>query len=454
MGLGSPPRIEHGKHNIHYNAYERACRSRHEVTFLETQALIEGARLSPGTRNAVGIRRSGCRMMYARVESVSEHEQRNTTVDCFGIAPETRATLITVTVMGSIITAFCAPALRSAIGEKRFNPWKTIRGLGLTALALAVPGTFFTFYIWTVVRNHNQGTIRQIYPVTVDGRLRFGVWLTRVRSMKVGAHYTHILRTYDADAGTQFGMIRISARHYDDDYRIYPPAGRRAWAYGAKEGLKLLDLAEPRIIANEDTLVERLAVLGGAVRFSRVRCPHDPATNSVLLRAPDGGLLRVDDTLGAKPVGGDACDAATEGTRIPWQLIRARGSEGYLVRSLKSGSVSTKPEMLHPEFIEELTDCPPHLDKVWVAHKSTLFGDFVWLATCFDSAGRELNTIDLGAISGRADVLPIAVMSRNHETLLLVSGLAATHVVKQPVTLVGLRVEPLTAQVKGCVRYF
>jgi hypothetical protein len=375
-------------------------------------------------------------------------------MDCFGTPPETRATLITAAIVAPVVVTFCTFAVLSGISDRKIDVWKSARALALTLFTLAAPCTFFTVYIWSIVRNHNQGKVSRIYPLTVDGELRFSVWLTRVYSKKVGADYAHILRTYDVESGTELATVRVSPRHYDEDFRIYPPAGNRAWAYGHKDGLKLLDLAEAQVIADEDALLERMSVFGGSISFTPSGDPHDPTTNSVLVRAADGSQFRVNDTLGvvAAPRGSGYNTPGRQDR--PWEFVQARGSMGYLIRNLESNRASTEPELLHPEFIEELNTHSGASDRIWVAHKSTHFGDFVWLATCFDSTGRDLNTISLGQVSGSADVVPIAVVTRKEEMLLLISQLAKTHVTREPVTLVGLKTDPKTAEIRGCIRYF
>lgn len=166
-------------------------------------------------------------------------------------------------------------------------------------------GTFFLFFfLFIVIHNHyNVGAIKRIYVFQAGDQTRLVVWSTREDLAGAGqiTFYSQRLKSYDLATGKLMSSAYLSRKYYMDDYKMYGLFNGKAWGYGRKSGVSLVDLFNTRTILDEKEILKRDPRLGKAIRIFSGTRPFDPRTNELLVTALDGRTYWISPALDESP---------------------------------------------------------------------------------------------------------------------------------------------------------
>jgi hypothetical protein len=275
----------------------------------------------------------------------------------------------------------------------------------------------------------------------------------------VGANYELRLKAYDLKSGEVLGSVQFFNRHYNHDYQMFPIFDNKAWGYSDKTGLQLLDLAKPAIIADQEEIFRLNPQLGEKISFNFYGEEYDPLTNGLHVLAEDGRVYRIDTDLKAAAVdrvpNRDAYGANVWAYRKDWDRYYLKHSLGYHVHTKGAKCSADSVTLLEPEFIAEYNPEARSKKRVWVTHKSAIFGEYDYFLSFVDGSGEELNRIDLREVFNKdKDPKVLATYTDDDEVLIFI-GIGDTHAATiKGYSLTALRTDLETGQVRGRIDYF
>jgi hypothetical protein len=110
--------------------------------------------------------------------------------------------------------------------------------------------------------------------------------------------------------------------------------------------------------------------------------------------------------------------------------------------------------LLEPEFINELNFVPIKKDKIWIFHKSAIYGDYDPLISFIDANGIEINKINLNDMFNNKKIHVLAAYTRKKDVLIFI-GIGDTFRSKiKGFTLFALKTNPDTGKIIEKIQYF
>jgi hypothetical protein len=320
----------------------------------------------------------------------------------------------------------------------------------------AAMGTYF-FGIGNIFRSFNYGGVKEVYILPSGDTSKLSVWSTRIYSKKVGANYEQLLTTYDLKSGKCHGSVQLTKRHYSHQFYIFRASGEKAWSYYEREGIKLLDMAVPCIIANEETILAKNPSLGSLkLRFHDN--VYDPSTNSLYAQAADGRMYQLKADLSATPAAYVPSDKGSNKGKWKfnhnWYFQKLKDNMGKHAHTTGTKCAPEAAILLEPELIPELNFALSTKEKVWVTHKSSIIGSYEPLISYMSGDGKEHSRINLREITGYEQVKTLYTYTKDKEVMIFVSS-GKTHFDDvHGFTLIGLRTDAETGKLLDRVTYF
>ena len=246
----------------------------------------------------------------------------------------------------------------------------------------------------------NDGKIRYVFFQEQNNETRLVTWFTRIdRPAGMSTVYSHRLKSYDLNNGKQLGRENLLRRYYTNDYKIYGPFGNKAWGYSKKSGVQLLDFYKPKILFNNEDILQKNPQLGSLIRiYDAYNYPvYDPVSHGLYVVNATGNIYRITPDLQAVFVGDIKIDKVNyDQRRYPeWIFEEEKGINSKTVH-IKGIKLSDKSKIfISPEIVEYWDDDSLKLGKIWIEHWSTNSADADCLLSYVNKNGEELNCINI-----------------------------------------------------------
>ena len=276
---------------------------------------------------------------------------------------------------------------------------------------------------------YDMGGIRRVFVVAADGRPRLAVWCTRIYGKRIGADYAQYIRTYDLTTGECRGSVTAAEKNASDDFRLYRSGKNTAWGYGRIDGLRLIDLAVPQVIADYERLLQRNPILASGFKVEDAIGEGDALQRGLYVRSAGRRLYQIKDDLSMLEVNRIPVDADGRRERSlkeNWHFLPVEGTKGMHVLAEGSHLAADRGAfLLEPEFISELGDpvgADRHHARIWVTHKSALLGEYALLLSYVNSDGTTLKTINVSELVPGEALNIIGTVCSGGEILILVGA--------------------------------
>lgn len=278
---------------------------------------------------------------------------------------------------------------------------------------VALAGVFIAgaagYFIYTGVANSGgpPGGIVSAWYIPADkGGPAVAVHFRSVYRGESRTSLTDTLQTWNVETGLMEGELELAVTRNNKDHQVHKGAAvDKTWSTHHKEGPKLLDLRNPKVLADKAAVLAASSDYGGDLELSRrVGHAYHKAKNAVSVRGKNGKEFWVLPDLSTEPYTGRAdvripkptpCHKAWEKARVGKHLIK-------------------------PEF----RACVSGHDKARavIQHDETAMGkDIVRLVSGIDEDGNPLWTFRVGELIGRENAyVPEATMD-GAEVLVMVS---------------------------------
>ena len=347
------------------------------------------------------------------------------------------------------------------------------------------------FGIEKIIDPFHQGGIRKLFILNKYGKPQLTVWLTRYFSKRVGYECDQRLRCFDLTSGKTLKYIQMSKKYYDNDYRIYWLSDQYAWGYSKKTGIQLLDLVKPQIIAEEKEILSRNPELGNSIKLLYEDYLVDPYTHGIHVETEEKKIYRLDPDLTAKHVTKDSLTGPVTSIEITvkdnkifqkrvnsggdnksiysdkekykidpnlfqkdWIFTEVKASLGKTINKKGNTLSNDSVYLLEPQFLEELNLSPIIKNKIWIAHKSAIYGEYDSLVSFVDANGNELNRINLYEVFKNKKANVLATYTQDKEVLIFVGIGHSYRVDAKGFSLIALRTDPNTGQISDKIQYF
>jgi hypothetical protein len=253
------------------------------------------------------------------------------------------------------------------------------------------------------------------------------------------------LITYDLKSGETLGKADLTFWTFYRDYEIFGPFDAKAWGYSRKNGIALLDMATPKIIANQKKILELNPQLGGMIQPFYGDYFYDPISHGMQVKSRSGEYFRINSDLTITPLKEFAINYIPKPEY--WTFDYSKEGEGKTLRrlSVSFDPLVKKPLLISPKIIKELNKKFADKETVWVLHYSKLFGDFDVLLSYMDEKGQEIKRINLSKILKFKNAKAYATFSKDNEVLVFVS--------KGGFTLSALRTNPVSGEIIGRIDF-
>ncbi|MFH1873575.1 MAG: hypothetical protein ABH859_00100 [Pseudomonadota bacterium] len=358
---------------------------------------------------------------------------------------------VVVLVMTSLLIGYIKWEKQANLSEKKSKKW-TFIFLALLCLIGSLIGTskFLNLY--------NQGGLKEFFILDAQGRPQLTAWLTRIYSKRVGADYDQRLETFDLMSGKRLATTQIVDKYYSNEYRLFKPFANKAWGYNRKVGIQLLDLTKPEVIADEEKILQLNPKLGDKISLYRGDNVYDPINRDLYVVGADNKTYRLDMDLQAVaaqkiPEHDIDYDAVWRFTK-DWYFDYVKGSLGRQVHKQGVVLAADSAVLLDPEFVPEINPLVKRKDKVWLAHKSAIIGNYDSLISYIDSDGQELNKINLPELFKKQEPKVLATLTRDNDILIFV-GIGQTHHASiKGFSFNAIRVDKETGKILDEIKYF
>jgi hypothetical protein len=317
------------------------------------------------------------------------------------------------------------------------------------ALAFSCMAKFTSYY--------DRGGIQDIHIVPEQGGPYLTVWSTRVHSKRVGADYDQLLMTYNLKTGKLMGRLEMIHKHYASEYNLYWSHGDKAWGYSSKEGIQLLDMKTPKLIAGMSDLVRKNPDLKG-LTLTVSDTVFSPSLNSVYGKAVNGQLYQLKDNMSAQAVDyiPDTISDSYKKWRFKhnWYFQNLKTSMGKHVHTNHSQCSSKSLILLQPEFIAELNPDIKTKKRIWVFHKSSMLGDSDPMIAYMSGDGRAHSIINLKSVTGYNKVKVLYTYTYGKEVVIFVTSGVTRHTIVSGFTLFALCTDINTGEPLATIKYF
>ncbi len=260
--------------------------------------------------------------------------------------------------------------------------------------------------------------------------------------------YSHRLRTFDLLTGRKTGQVQLTGDEFCNTYTIYGPFDGKAWGHSQDRGIHLIDMLNPRILAQDEDIVTRNPSLGDEIRLlpGRYDCEYNYR---------NGGLRVINQRGQYYEVGMDL-----RATRIQDLVCAEQPDTGPTMQDWVYCGPKDSAKVVHTKGTEHSPDCvrlnqpriirrwfrAPLVDRVWVAHGMAAQDTTRRWLSYITKDGEELQRIDLRETCGDDRVWAYGTVALENETLILVTI--------GRFTLSALRTDPATGRFRGVIRYF
>jgi hypothetical protein len=346
------------------------------------------------------------------------------------------------------------------------------------------------FGLGRILNPFYQGGIRKIFIIDKNNTPQLTVWFTRIHSKRFGADYDQRLRCFELESGKSLEYVQMVNRYYNNDYRIYWLSGKHAWGYSGKTGIQLLDLIKPGFITEEEILL-RNPELGQGITLMDWDNLLDPYNHGIRVITKDDKSYQINIDLNAKEINKNSLIEPVENSEIivndniifksktvnnesfedknsnnkiykidpnvfqnDWVFWFLEANLGKKISKKKYVLSKDSVILLEPEFINELNLEPTKKDKIWIFHKSAIYGDYDPLISFIDANGIEINKINLYEIFNNKKIHVIATYTRNKDVLIFI-GIGDTFRSQiKGFTLFALKTNSDTGKIIDKIQYF
>ncbi len=313
----------------------------------------------------------------------------------------------------------------------------------------------FVLLLNTVPDYLRDGEVNELYILNKDNQTRLVVRFTRVDTPGGMDHYSHQLKSYDFATGEEYGQQGLAVRYYIDDYRIYGAFdNNKAWGYSRQNGIKLLDLFQPKLLCDQEEILERNPQLGKMIRLSPGRNNYvvNPRTKGLRVSTAQGKVYEIGMDLKAiRPKDVKVTPKKSSKSDPPrpiqkWHIEGLPGTYGKAVYAAGAKLSPNKAVLLYPERVHRWGQKALSLDKAWVMHWSLIGRAGECLLSYVNKNGELIHQINLRRFFNNKRAQPYTVTFYKGEMFVFVS--------KAEYTLTALRVDPDTGKILGRVDYF
>lgn len=273
---------------------------------------------------------------------------------------------------------------------------KNILSGGLTIHIFLMLTGFFV--IFSCSPNPDNGEIKEFFFFDNDSLSQLTVWYSLERGGRGATYIREKLKAYDLQTGKVLGSVILSK---DMFYKLYACDRNEAWGYCKKNGVQLLDLVKPGVIATEQELLKRNPQLGKQVTLY-LRNVYDPVTNILHVFSADSQVYGLDADLKATikenvperlPPEKKGWDFAKE-----WYFYDLPHHLGEHLHKKKAECSANSATLLGPKLIKEFNKNVKQKDKVWTIHKSAIIGEYDLLLSLVVPNGEELARLNFQKI--------------------------------------------------------
>ena len=321
--------------------------------------------------------------------------------------------------------------------------------ISFSIFASAIITYFALIYIPDYI---NDGKIHRVYFLKDGTKDRLVVWFTRVdHPAGVGTEYSHRLKSYDFKTGKQLGRQNLARRYYCNNYRIFGPfEDNSAWGFTSQNGLKLINLAEPKVLASEEQILKQNPELGNVI-FLVQHNVFDPVTHGLYVSTNKGVIFRIDPDLKAAAKK-DIPESNRFFQRKPltvnrrkWVFNKQAGSQKKTIHAYGVNLTQDAKGLLSPKIVPRWDDELLSQDKIWVMHWQDLSRKPNCLLSYMDADGRELKQINVQDLFKKYTE-PYSVALQNGEMYIFMS--------REGYTLSALQVASESGTVLHRIDYF
>ncbi len=334
----------------------------------------------------------------------------------------------------------------------RRAPWSdVVKGIVFGGLVIAAVIGIYLF-LTIVPDSLSDGRITWLVRLEDGKEKRLLVWFTRVDEVNMTVEYSQRLKSFELESGRLRGKLDLADHYFRNDYRIFAPLrGNRAWGYSGQNGLKLIDLFQPKVLADEKEILDQNPILGGAIRL--LNHPFEPRLDGLRVSGNRGEIFILTPDLQARPIESVRFPERRQ-TQIPpsghqWVFNTMKGSRQKTVH-LKGMTLAEKAVgLIRPKIVPRYDTSLLRLDKVWVAHRASSDRHSPLSLSYLEANGRELIRIKLWEIWGK---------SARPYTVMLDEGRMFVFVVRDYAgygfSLYALQVDPETGKILKKIEYF
>jgi len=339
---------------------------------------------------------------------------------------------------------------------KRYEFSKTVlKVIIITCVVLSMTIVFIVCP--KLLSSYDHGGIKKLYIVKAEQELTLSVWFTKKYSQKVGADYDQKLMSFDLFTGAPHGSVVMVQRDHSDEYKIYWTSGAKAWGVSQKEGVQLLDLEAPKILATEKELLTHNPDLKTIQPYSGDTI-FDTKTDELYIKVANNYIYKLKKDMSAVLVNiipvSEASDNREWKSIKNWSFYKLKDSMG---RHAHLEGVKCSPQsatLLEPEYIAELNTEIISRNKAWVLHKSAMLGDYDSLISLISSDGVEHHRINLAKIFEDHIAKAIYTYTTDDEILVFISRGMTSQSSVLGLTLTALRTDASTGKLLDRIDYF
>ncbi len=329
---------------------------------------------------------------------------------------------------------------------------------------LTIGFTMLTMYagFWgipKVLEPYNEGGIKELHILNEYSEPRLTVWFTRIYHNRTGSKFDQRLKTYDLHTGSVLGSAEMVKKSHSNDYRLFKSNRNKVWGYSGKSGVQLLDLATPELVAGEDELLNSNPQLGKKIKLYSGDDIYDPETNGIHVVAADGQIYRLDVDLNATAVGHVPDQRSSGEERMAfakgWHFDNLKDDLGKHLHWKKTKCSPESVSLLEPKLIKEFNKNARQKDKVWVIHKSAIFGESDPLLSFIVPNGEERVRINLQQMFEKNKAPKVlGTYTKDHEVFIFVAIGESFLRYTDGFTLTALRADRESGKLLEKIKYF